>query len=449
MNKKFKYLNSFTLIFFLFSCSFDSKTGIWSGGEDEKRRIVQLEEDQKNPLIVKVFSSSDIYLKEIIPQKKIKLSIPKKNTSWEMSNLNLQNNVGNVFLPRINNKLLKKKVGKNKFPISKVSSSPLFYKDNIIFSDDTGSIFCIYKSGKVKWKKNIYNKVYKKIYKNLSFFIYKNKIYIADNVGFIYSINLDNGNINWVKNHGVPIKSSIKIYDDKIFLVNQDNRLLCLSINKGSLVWDVRSVSAFIKTQNFLALAISKIGDIFMLNSSGDLYKINSKTGSVYWTTNVTSSLSSLNDLFKSSEIVIENKNIYFSTKSSIFSFNADNGYLNWRTVFNSSNTPIVDGKYIFSISDNGYFVNINKDNGKILWSVNLLKILKIRKQKTLITGFILGSGKIYATTLNGYLIVCSASTGKVESFKKIDNKGITSSPIISNGSLYILTKKSKIIGLN
>jgi len=449
MNKKSKYFILFIVVFFLSSCSFDNKSGIWSGGEEEKRRIIQLEEDQENLQIVEIFSSNDVYSKEISPRKTIMLSIPKKNTTWEMSNLNLQNNVGNIFLPRIKNKLLKKKVGKNKFPISKVSSSPLFYKDNIIFSDDTGSIFSIYKSGKIKWKKNIYNKVYKKIYKNLSLFIYKNKIYIADNVGFVYSISLDNGKVNWIKNHGVPIKSSIKIYDDKIFLVNQDNRLFCLNISKGSLIWDVRSISAFIKSQNFLALAISKVGDIFMLNSSGDLYKVNSQSGSVYWTTNVTSSMVSSNDLFKSSEIVLENKNIYFSTKSSIFSFNANNGYLNWKTTFNSTNTPIIDGKYIFSISDNGYFVNLDKDNGKMLWSINILKILKTRKQKTLITGFVLGSGKIYATTLNGYLIVCSASTGKVESFKKIDNKGITSSPVINNGSLYILTKKSKIVGLN
>ena len=57
-----------------------------------------------------------------------------------------------------------------------------------------------------------------------------------------------------------------------------------------------------------------------------------------------------------------------------------------------------------------------------------------------------MGSGKIYATTSNGYLIVCSAVTGKVEYLKKIAEK-ITTSPIISNGSLYILTAGSRILG--
>ena len=79
-----------------------------------------------------------------------------------------------------------------------------------------------------------------------------------------------------------------------------------------------------------------------------------------------------------------------------------------------STNTPIIDGKNIFLISDNGYFVNIDKISGKIIWSTYILKNLKKKKQMTRITGFVLGSGKIYAVTLNGYLIISSAYSGKV-----------------------------------
>ena len=59
-----------------------------------------------------------------------------------------------------------------------------------------------------------------------------------------------------------------------------------------------------------------------------------------------------------------------------------------------------------------------------------------------------MGSGKIYSVTLNGYLIISSAISGKVESFKKIGDQ-ITSAPIINNGKLYILTENSRIIGFN
>ena len=73
---------------------------------------------------------------------------------------------------------------------------------------------------------------------------------------------------------------------------------------------------------------------------------------------------------------------------------------------------------------------------------------LKKKNQETKISGFVMGSGKLYAVTLNGNLIVSSASTGKVEYFTKIGDP-ITTTPIINDGKLYILTENSRIIGLN
>jgi outer membrane protein assembly factor BamB len=171
--------------------------------------------------------------------------------------------------------------------------------------------------------------------------------------------------------------------------------------------------------------------------------------GQIYWSLNATGSMVAQDtDFFKSSEIVISDNDIIFSTASSIFSVNLHNGYPNWRHDVGSKNTPIIDGNNVFLISDNGYFVNIERNLGKIIWSTNILKILKKRKQMTQITGFIMGSGKIYATTLNGYLIVCSAVSGNIEYFKKIGDQ-IIAAPIINDGSLYVLTENSRILGFN
>ena len=90
----------------------------------------------------------------------------------------------------------------------------------------------------------------------------------------------------------------------------------------------------------------------------------------------------------------------------------------------------------------------MDKGNGKIISSTNILKVLKKKKRMTKITGFVMGSGKIYAVTLNGYLIVSSAFSGKVEYFKKIGDP-IISAPIISNGKLYVITENSRIVGFN
>jgi len=449
MNKKIKYFFFIITLGFLVNCSFDNKTGIWSGDKEEKERIAELERLQKQKInVVKIYTSENIYLKEIATTQNIKLSKPKTNTSWEMSGLNLQNFIGNLYLPKINNNFLKKKIGKDKFSISRSMSSPLITDNTIILADDKGTIFNIDKRGKVRWKKNIYKKLYKKIYKNLSFSISENKLYISDNIGFLYAVNLSDGKIIWVKNFGIPIKSNLKVLDDKIFLINQDNRIFCVDIETGSKIWDIRAITSFIKSQQNLALAISKNNDLVVLNSSGDLIKTKASSGRIYWSLNAIGTLAHDTDFFQSSEIVIDDNEIFFSDTSNFYSYDLSNGYLNWKVNIGSKNTPIIDRNNIFSVTDNGYFVNLDRESGKTIWSTNILKSLKKRKQDTKITGFVLGSGKIYAVSLNGFLIVCSATSGKVEYIKKIGDT-ITASPIINNGSLYILTEKSKIIGFN
>ena len=449
MNKK-KNLIFFLIFILLVNCSFDNKTGIWSGSKKEKRRISELEKEQKQTKVVDyIYSSKSVYSKEISLTKKISISNPRKNLSWKMSSLNQQNFLGNIYLSGIDNIFLKKKIGKNKFPISKIISSPLVFENNIIFSDHNGTIFNINQNGEINWKKNIYKKIYKKVYKNLVFAIYQNNIYVADNIGFIYSIGLNNGKLVWIKNHGIPIKSNIKIYKNKIFLINQDNRILCFNTKNGSKIWDIRSVPSFIKLQNFLSSAISKQGDVIAINSSGDLLKVNANNGKIAWSLNtLESTLAHATDFFKSSEIVIIDDNIIFSSKSSIFSYNLNTGYTNWKQEVSSIGAPIIDGKNIFILTDNGYFVIIDKDTGIIISSTNILKILKKKKQETKIAGFIMGSGKIYSVTSNGYLIVSSPVSGKVEYFKKIGDP-VTSAPIINNGKLYILTKNSRIYGFD
>tara|TARA_Y100000590_G_C15708497_1_gene1009483 strand:+ start:684 stop:2033 length:1350 start_codon:yes stop_codon:yes gene_type:complete len=449
MNKLF-FISIFLLFILFNNCSFDNKTGIWGGSEEEKRRLTELEKEQKQVLdVIKVASSENIYSKNVILKKAINLSEPKKNLSWLMSGLNHQNFMGNIYLPNAQNIFLKKKIGKNKFSISKNITSPLVLENNIIFSDDTGTIFNINENGKIRWKKNIYGKRYKKIYKNLTFALNKNVIYVADNIGFIYAIDFNNGKLFWIKNHGVPLRSNIKVLNNKIFLINQDNRLFCVNTKDGAKIWDIRSISSFIKVQNFLSVAMPNEDHVIAVNSSGDLFKANINNGTIYWSLNVSNTmLAHATDFFKSSEIVIDDGNIIFSAGSSISSYNLTSGLTNWSQEVSTRGSPIVDGNNIFLVTENGYFVILEKKTGKIISSNNILKILKQRKQTTQITGFIMGSGKIYSVTLNGFLIISSASTGKVEYFRKIGDP-ITSNPIISDGKLFIFTENSRIIGFN
>jgi len=449
MNKYFSLLLFFILIF-VTSCSFDSKTGIWDGQKDEKKRIYALEQEQANTIRrTKIYTSQKVFSTEIPLESKVLLSKPSNNVKWQMPGLNYQNLLGNIYLPSIKNNFLKKKIGKSKSLLINITPPPLFYEGNIYIADDTGTIYKISENGKLIWKKNIYKKIHKKIYKRISLTIYENNIYVSDNVGFIYSVNLKSGELIWIKNHGIPLKSKIKVYKGKIFLINQDNRILALSSKDGSLVWDLRSMTSFIKSKSLLSLAISTDGYIVATSSSGELIKLSSINGQVLWALNSLSSISSSEaDFFASSDVVLFKNNVLFSTQSSIVSYDLKSGLINWEKEINSLEIPIIDRNNIFFVTENGFFVILKADTGKLIFSSNILKNLKKRNQKTKITGFIMGSGKIYAVTANGYLIVVSASSGVFEHTQKIGDR-IFDSPIINNGKLFILTEKSRIFGFN
>ena len=449
MSVKKTFFNYIFFYLILTSCSFNNAGGVWSGIDEEKRKALRIQREQDDE-IVKVYSSNEVL--PSVEKKRVKnvsLKKPLKNSSWTMTGLNYQNNSGNLFITGVDNNFLKKKIGKNKFKIAKVNSTPLVFRNSIIISDDTGSVFSISKNGKVKWKRNIYKKFYKKIYKNLSFSINNETVYISDNIGFIYALDFNSGKINWIKNQGIPLKSDIKVFKNKIYVINQDNKIICLDAKDGRKIWDYPSLTSFIKLQNLLSLAISEKGELVTLNSSGDLLKFKSSNGLLYWSFDATrSNFSHDSDFFKSSKIVLTDTSIIFFAATSLYSFDLFNGALNWKHNIYSQNVPIVDGNNIFVVSNDGFFINLDIKTGKINWSVNTLKVLKERKQKTTATGAVLASGKYYITTKNGFLIECSASTGEVLRFKKIGDN-IAVPPIISSGSLYLLTENSKIYGFN
>ena len=109
MTRNLKHLTLFLIFILLANCSFH-KSRIWSGSEEEKKRISELERQQSGTIeVIKIYSSENIYSEEVSASKNITLTRPQKNLSWPTSNLNPQNFTGNIYLPNISNNFLKKK----------------------------------------------------------------------------------------------------------------------------------------------------------------------------------------------------------------------------------------------------------------------------------------------------------------------------------------------------
>ena len=151
----------------------------------------------------------------------------------------------------------------------------------------------------------------------------------------------------------------------------------------------------------------------------------------------------------KTSNLIEDNGSIYFSNnKNQFYSLDLNTGIINWIQDINSNIKPAVIGKFIFTISLDGYFFIIEKDTGNILRITDVFKQLRINKNEIIQpTGFIFNHKNLFISTSEGKLIIVNIKTGKVQNILKISND-IISRPFVQNKKMYLI-KDNSIIKLN
>ena len=80
MNKK-KNLIFFLIFILLFNCSFDKKSGIWSGYEEEIKRVAELESESKI-ISSKIITGEDEFSKVVLTSRSITLDSPQNNKNF-------------------------------------------------------------------------------------------------------------------------------------------------------------------------------------------------------------------------------------------------------------------------------------------------------------------------------------------------------------------------------
>ena len=141
--------------------------------------------------------------------------------------------------------------------------------------------------------------------------------------------------------------------------------------------------------------------------------------------------------MLKSSRLVYNEGLLFISNnQNKFFAIDSSNGITKWEQVINSYIEPTVIEDIILTISEEGYFFVIDKSNGNILRSTNILNNNK--NKKIYPTGFIAAKKYIYVSLNNGRLIKASIEDGKTKDIIKIDS-GKISRPYILNKKMYIL----------
>ena len=422
------------LFIFLYGCSFNTNSRFWT----EEKEIEKL---SKN--ISKILEKKLITKKEFNPNLKIDTSKKFISISDDLSN--------NLAIKNFNKDIDKI----SKFKFSKIRDFEYFEPElvfdgkNFVFFDDQGNLIKFDENFKIVWKKNFYSKEEKKQKPILTLSIKEKTLIVFDNISKFYAVNLENGDLLWSKKNKNPINSQIKILDDKIYSVDMNNIIRCVSLLDGSEVWKFKSENIFLKSPKRNSIIV-KNNRVYLNNSIGDIIAINAQNGSLLWQTPTQSSLIYENafDLIISDLVANQDNLVFSNNRNELYSLNLNNGLINWKQDVNSSVRSIFYNNLIFSISNEGYFFIIDSKSGNIIRITDVFNIFKSKnREKIRPIGFIASYNKLMLSTNNGKLLKIDIASGKTESVFKIDKEKI-SRPFVFNKKI-LLVKNNSIIRLN
>jgi len=423
-------------ILFLNSCSFDTRSGIWT------KEKISLDSKENNQI-------KELFKKEILNENEfnpnLKLSI--KNFT-ESKNKYKGNNFGALKVNSSFKNISKYSYSKIEY-FEQFEPKAVFVDKDLIFFDKKGSIIKFDHESKIKWKVNYYSKKEKKLLPTLRFERSNKNLLVTDNFAKIYLINTSNGKLIWTKEHDVSLISQLKIENNKFYVLDANNTFSCYSLLDGQKIWEFKGEKRLINSQKQTSVIISDDSVIFN-NTKGEIISLDKLNGNLNWLTPTIEYGESLQSfLVKNSDLVLDENNIYFSNnKNSFFSLDVNLGFINWRQDISSKLRPVVIDNIILTISPKGYLYILEKNSGNIIRVTDIFYNLKSKKRKKLeINGFIATMDKIYLSTKNGKIIKVNIENGNIDLVYRLSRSKI-SKPYVNNSKIYII-KDNGIIKIN
>tara|TARA_B100000767_G_scaffold270196_1_gene293424 strand:- start:5994 stop:7352 length:1359 start_codon:yes stop_codon:yes gene_type:complete len=452
-------MKRFFLIFIILTssaCSLDNKTGIWKDASNtpiEKQQMETIDRNSSSSRFEDVYEKNQPYNeeKDVINSYLFNMDEFYKNKNWLEEYGDKTNNISN-------HSYSSQKILLSKSPrLSKSSSSNniIFYDNNLITQDHKGKIFVYSPSLKKKiFIYDFYKKEFKSIKKKIDLIVDRNILYAADNLGYLYAINLNTKSLIWAKNYGIPFRSNLKIINDQILLINQDNQLYSFNKSDGRKNWEFSTTSTFLKTDFKNNIVIDELNkNLFFLNTSAELYSINYLSKKINWVLNFkNSSLAGDTDLFLSHPIVLKNNNLIISTENNTLNIDTFTGSRIWNFPSGSVLKPILSNNYTYLFSKKNFLICIENITGKVLWSKNITDNLyknKINKKIGEFYDFKIANNEIIIFTKNGYLLSFNYKNGNLEYSEKVSRTGINSKVIFLKNHMFLIDKNNKLLKFN
>ena len=275
------------------------------------------------------------------------------------------------------------------------------------------------------------------------------KLYATNGAGDVKALDANTGEILWQVKPAGPLRGSPTIAFGQIYVMTQDNQVIALKIEDGTLEWDESGSTTQSGVFGVAAPAAGQ-GTVIAGYSSGELSAYRYENGRTLWSdalarTNISTQVSSLTDI--DADPIIDSGRVYaLGQGGRMAAYELVTGQRIWELNLAGISTPAIAGEWIFTLTDDARMLAIARSSGRVRWITQLQRWRKEKKKEDPIfwTGPVLAGNHLWAASSRGEIWRLSAGEGSAQLFAEIDQP-VSLPPVVADGHLYILDDSGTI----
>ena len=267
-------------------------------------------------------------------------------------------------------------------------------------------------------------------------------LFIGDDVGVMYSLNLRSGKTNWSFDTGMRIVGSPAVSNGVVVFGSANYNIYGLDAETGKELWHITTQQAV------MGAATIHEGIAYIGGGDGRMFAIDIKTGDIKW------SFDELKNYVLTRPLVYNDKLYFGCWDTYMYALNLTDGSLAWKWNNGNGNTklspasvwPVAANGKLFITAPDRYFTCLDAETGEQVWRT---KEYKVRET----VGLSEDGQTVYSKCMWDTIVAMDATTHEpITRWATHADFGYEHNPAMpleKDGTLWVSTKNGLLLGMD
>ena len=302
--------------------------------------------------------------------------------------------------------------------------------DGIFTFSSAGLVFSYFSNGKLNWEKDLNFSLSSGVGKGFG------SLFVTSIDGDIFSLDINNGNLNWSSKIGGESLSVPSSNGDIVAVQTSNGKITAINLKDGKFRWEYISVLPSLSLRG-TSSPIFDDGNLYVGFANGNLAKIEPRSGVIQWEIPVTISKGSseIERIIDIDSKPLVSSGLAFATsyQGDVSAINSLNGRVIWRNNFSSTKDILEIERNIYLVDEDSEVQAFSGLTGISLWRIKDYRLRNLTSPQRLNNYIIVGD-------FEGYLHFLDTSSGSTIGRYRVSRSGILSLKTYKNSIVCLDT---------